>query len=301
MKIADFLFFPENQRIVCIPRRKPRYWLDAAFGRVVGQDRWRLWKAHLHIFLFRNLGLGTARSDVVFSLTSYHKRQDVLCKTVLSLCGQNIQPRMIFLTITESDWQFFSDKNQAFLEEKCSVNLVKPDLRSYKKLFYALTRFPEHRIVTFDDDIYYEFDLVSQLLRSEQLGDSVICKRAHVIRVESGVVLPYGEWDFEVKGDYFSELVFPTSGGGMMILPQSLDDEVLKTEIFLEKAKSADDMWWYFMLRRNGGKARKCGGEMRLYEWDRNDTSGLYVENLAGANDKVFKSLQEQYSLLFES
>lgn len=282
-----------------IAGRKLRYWYDAVFGRVFGHDNWRLLKSQVHVFLFRKLSLGRHRSDVVYSLTSYADRQDVLRKAVLSILGQSIVPEVIQVVLTESDWSQFSIRNRDFLINNCNVKLVKEDYRSFKKLIYTLQEFPAHRVVTFDDDLYYEYDAVEVLLKHERLGDTVLCRRAHEIRLEDNIPLMYAEWDFEVVRDVKSRLVFPTSGGVMMVLPGALNNTVLDHTIFMTEADGADDMWWYFMFRIDGGVARKCGGQMRLYEWSREDKSGLFEVNHDGRNDIVFQTLQARLKLDF--
>ena len=66
---------------------------------------------------------------------------------------------------------------------------------------------------------------------------------------EKKEILPYQEWDYECRTIINSPSYFliATTGAGTLFCPELFSDEVLKKNIFLNYAKTADDIWIKFV------------------------------------------------------
>ncbi len=122
------------------------------------------------------------------------------------------------------------------------------EIRSYKKLIPALRDFPDDVIVTVDDDIYYHTDLLRDLLRlHKRFPDSIIAHRVRHLKLDA----PYSEWkkykwyDFIFRRYHFDYHAMQTGVGGVLYPPHSLDESMLKPEIFMKLAPTNDDIWFW--------------------------------------------------------
>ena len=64
--------------------------------------------------------------------------------------------------------------------------------------------------------------------------------------------MPYNEWEHELNDNIVSILNFPTTGGGVLFPPDSLDKEVLNANVFMDICKYADDIWIKAMSLKRG-------------------------------------------------
>ena len=104
--------------------------------------------------------------QVVVSLTSYGKRIYEVYLTIESIMQQTIKPNRIVLWLEDG----LKDKEVPNLLERQQVRGLEirycKDIKSYKKLIPTLRAFPDDYIITIDDDVIYEFDVVENLPKS---------------------------------------------------------------------------------------------------------------------------------------
>lgn len=95
------------------------------------------------------------------------------------------------------------------------------DIRSYTKLIPALKKFPDAAIITIDDDVIYELDVLEKLIVAYQNNPSYIyCNRFHLMRPDGkGKLLPYIQWEWNSAGTEADILNFPTGVGGVLSPP----------------------------------------------------------------------------------
>jgi hypothetical protein len=117
-----------------------------------------------------------------------------------------------------------------------------------------MKHFPLACVVTADDDVMYHKHWLEELYDSWiDLPECVHCHRAHRIKCsDDGEVLPYMQWDLNVKEIGPSHLLFPTNCGGTLYPPGFGDELTLDADRFGELCPKADDVWLKAMglLRR---------------------------------------------------
>ena len=134
------------------------------------------------------------------------------------------------------------------------------DIKSYKKLIPAIKEFPESTIITIDDDLIYDYDLLEHLIIAYLKDPQYIyCHRMHKIKLDKSQksIQPYFNWEWESDDLKASHLVFPTGCGGVLYPPHCLDDEVTNETVFLDICKYADDIWFKAMALKKGTKAQR--------------------------------------------
>lgn len=243
--------------------------------------------------------------DIIASITTYGKRIYDVHLTIESLMEQTMKANRIIL------WLDYSFENKPLpnalrlLQDRGLEIMYCKDIRSYKKLIPALQKFPEDAIITFDDDVIYEFDLLEKFIMAYQENPSYIyCGRMHrMLFDKSGGVLPYSKWEWNQNNMDASLLNFPTGVGGILYPPHSLDEEVFNEPVFMDICKFADDIWFKAMAVKKGTLTKKIfthseRGDDYLVNEEVQDI-GLGKINIAGEhlNDRQLADVFKKYNL----
>lgn len=187
----------------------------------------------------------------VVSLTSYPNRIDTCFATLETLARQTAPISALVLTLSVDEFPSrVIPKTLRRLEERgMQILWVEGNIRSYKKLVPVLLQYPKRTIITCDDDVLYERDLVEKLLRaSEQLPDCVIGNRCTSITLDNnGYPHPYSSWPHASSNQPPSNRTFPTGAGGVLYPPHSLYREVVNSRLFMKLAPTGDDIWFKAM------------------------------------------------------
>lgn len=192
--------------------------------------------------------------DIIVSLTTYGRRIHSVYMTIESLMEQTMKPNRIILWLDDSfEAKRLPESINKLRKRGLEVAFCK-DVRSYKKLVPALCKYPDDVIITVDDDIVYDVNMLENLIVPYQENPRAIyCNRAHKMLPDgNGKLLPYGEWEWCSKEQGFNDLFFPTGVGGVLYPPHSLDEEVKNEAVFMDICKLADDVWFKAMALKKG-------------------------------------------------
>lgn len=244
--------------------------------------------------------------EIVASLTSYGRRLYDIAYTIESIMRQTLKPNRIILWIDETDKNNIPSILQKLQNRGLEIRVTPENIRSYKKLYHTLKEFPNDIIITFDDDIIYEYDLIERLVTAyKETPDCICAARCHrVLFSKNGTLKPYNAWEWHYKKTSISKLNFLTGVGGVLYPPYSLDDEVTNIEAFTSLAPTADDVWFYCMAIKKGTKIRKIatrnlGGDDYVENYAFH-TEGLMQVNTKGKclNDPQLKAVIDKYNLM---
>lgn len=259
----------------------------------------------------RELGISSEKmcsEEVIVSLTSYGKRIHDAYLAIESIMQGSVKPNRIILWLSEEE---FGKKDLPITLQKQQVRGLEikycKDIRSYKKLIYALKEFPEANIITIDDDLIYNFDLVENLLNCHKQNPSYICaSRIHQITKNSdGSIKKYLDWNGCAGNDTpESDLNFFTTGGGTLFPPHAFPKETFDEDVFTNICPTADDVWFNAMARLKGTKICKSfthssKGEDFIVN-ENLQTDGLNTINNApenNQNDVQIKAVFEKYGI----
>lgn len=243
--------------------------------------------------------------EVIVSLTTFGKRLYDVATTIESIMQGSMLPNRIVLWLGEEH----KDEELPLslqLQQKRGLQVEYcKDIRSYKKLIPSLKKYPDAAIITIDDDLIYECDLLENLLRSyKKHPQSISASRMHQIVLDgTGRPVKYVDWNWCINPIDSSPLYFPTTGGGTLFPPHSLDEEVFNEKVFLDICKYADDIWFYAMAKKKGTDIVKSfthssRGEDYVINLDVQDV-GLHNINYAteNRNDIQLKAVFERYNL----
>jgi hypothetical protein len=163
-------------------------------------------------------------------------------------------------------------------------------IKSHTKLIPALKTFPDHIIVTADDDIYYPKDWLEKLYKS-YLEDP---KKIHAHRIhrvsfdKSGHIRPYGKWEYESQTQSITFNNFLTGTGGVLYPPHVLHKDILNEDFFLSLSLYADDVWFWAMSVLNDVPTMRVKDNVTIFppvEGTQNEDALFNIHVAKGAND----------------
>lgn len=243
--------------------------------------------------------------ELVVSLTTYGKRLSTVYLAIESIMQQSLKANRIVLWLSE-DLEGIPLPGTLVLQQKRGLEVrYCKDLRSYKKLIPSLKAFPDAVIITVDDDVIYDIDLIDTLYRSYiEDPNSISYCRGHKIKLDAaGNIMPYKQWYWYQAEPQSSKFNFPTGVGGVLYPPYIFNEEVFNEAVFFSICQSADDVWFKAMGLYNGKLTKKAftkneKGEEYLELEDLQDMALMNINNGQGLNDIQIKAVFEKYNLL---
>lgn len=240
---------------------------------------------------------------LIVSLTSYPARFDKLRMTLRSLIEQDVRPDYIMLWVDPAHQKSIPQEVWALCHVGVHVCLHK-DVGPATKLLPALKQYPDHFIITADDDLYYPPNWIRRLLEAyEKDSPSIVSLRAHLAKVGTdGALLPYREWDRrtdKLQANEKTEFIFPTGVGGVLYFPGCFSSEVFDENALAELTPKADDVWFFWMARLAGTRQTRASGSMELINWPGSQGTGLFHTNVSqDGNDSQITAMEERYGHL---
>jgi hypothetical protein len=251
------------------------------------------------------------QKQIIVSMTSFPAAIPFAVQAVLSILDGSVKPDKLILYLTASQFpngeispelQELVDKNPIF-----EVRFYEENIRSYTKLIPALKDFPNDIIVTVDDDIFYDKNMLRGLLRAHRRRPGVIFGH-RVKHLKLGA--PYRKWKqyrfhrFLIKGwrPRFENLQMGV--GGVLYPPGSLNTEMLDSEIFMKMAPTVDDVWFWAAAVANGTKIAPvpfgCYKPHNLEKPTEIHLMSINLESKSGTdvNRAALESILEKYPII---
>jgi len=244
--------------------------------------------------------------DIIVSLTTHGKRIHSVHLAIESIMMQTMRANRIIL------WLDYSFKDSSLpralqLQQRRGLEIKYcKDIKSYKKLIPSLQEFSDDVIITIDDDLIYEIDLLENLITAYQQDPSYIyCCRHHRMLLDSDKnLLSYNLWQQEDPTIYEGNIMnFPIGGGGILYPPYSLDEEVFNESVFMSISPYADDVWFKAMALKKGTLSKKVythniSGNDYLENQDVQDIGLKRINNEGEClNDKQIRAVFDRYGL----
>lgn len=197
--------------------------------------------------------------EVIVSLTTYDKRYYDVYLTIESIMQGTVKPNRIILWLADEMRDMpmpVSLKRQ--MERGLEIGYTK-DIRSYKKLIPTLKEHQNSVIITIDDDVLYEYDLVENLVNAYNTDPH---------HVHGGRLKCFGLDKHSMPEDYrkwkeVCQVGLPSPRnmcigvGGVLYPPHCFTDEVFNEAAFMALCPRADDIWFWCMANMNGYSSAK--------------------------------------------
>lgn len=256
---------------------------------------------------FETSGINKEKREkkLIISLTSYPGRIYDIHFSIYSLLNQTVKPDEVILWLSEDE---FPNKEADLSKELLkltknglSVKWCKNNLKVYQKYIPALREYPNDIIITVDDDIYYSSTFLEKLYNAYlEEPDCIHCHKAYKITLnQSNNLLPYEDWQKDVKRAEPSFLNFNTGVGGVLYPPNSLHKDVLNENLFLNLSPSDDDVWAWAMSVLNSTKINVVKNNIsNLTIVNPEREKGLTKEKTLYCENKTGKSFRQLNNVL---
>lgn len=190
----------------------------------------------------------------IVSLTTFPKRINKIWIVIELMIRQTYKPDKIVLWLSTDEFRsthVLPRMLKKQIKKGLEINFVDKNYRSHNKYFFAFKQYPEHNIITIDDDVLYSTKTLEKLLTYHtKFPTSICCNQALKIGVKNNIILPYLLWEYSFSE--FSNTNFLMGVGGVLYPPNSLSDRLFDTDVFMSICKSADDIWLNSMAILNG-------------------------------------------------
>ena len=126
---------------------------------------------------------------LIVSFTSYKKRLNKIDKVLNSILKGTLVPNKIVLTLYYKDIKYISKYiNDYLIKNNIYLIIVNIDIKSHKKYFYVMQKFPYDIIITIDDDIIYEKTTIETLYKSYlKYPNEISAKKVMQNRINIGI------------------------------------------------------------------------------------------------------------------
>ena len=234
---------------------------------------------------------------LIISLTSYAPRFPTLPLTLRCLLSQTMKPDKIMLWIAHEDKDNLTSEILTLRTSGLEIEFCS-DIGSYKKIIPTLQNYPDHFIITADDDIYYWPTWIEELITSwSDRKQDIVAHIVHRINLsDNQLPLEYHKWKLDYTNAYDpSPLNFATGAGGVLYPPKIFHHDILDIHAFQSLCKNADDVWLYWMSSLNGSMVRRTLSKRKIQSWPSTQEKGLYRYNVIHGNDNAIKAMIKTY------
>ncbi|MDE5996943.1 MAG: glycosyltransferase [Muribaculaceae bacterium] len=244
---------------------------------------------------------------IIVSLTSFPAAIDYAILAIRSILKGSVLPDRLVLYLTFD--QFKERKIPEELKEiKNNHDIFEIrdfpiDIRSYRKLVPALRDFPDDIIITVDDDVDYDKDMLKDLIEMHgRFPNAIIANRAKIVDTSK----PYRKWkklrwyDFITERIKLDPHVIQTGVGGVLYPPHSLRLDMIDERLFMKLAPTTDDIWFWAAAIANGrtvipmpfgrhNKPKEVGKPREL------SLKTVNFKDRTSRNDDALKAIMEHY------
>jgi len=235
---------------------------------------------------------------IIVSLTSFPVRINKIWLVIESLLRQTQKPDKIilWLSLVQFDSLQILPQNLLRLQQRgLEIRLCEGDLRSHKKYFYAMQEFPNDKIITVDDDVFYNSNILEHLIAlNRKYPHAVCCNHCSIIEVSNDQIQPYFMWKNYELDECLDTNIFPIGVGGILYPPKVLSPHVFNVSDFTKYSFMADDIWLNSMMKLAGNFAVKSSFNSSYLPIINFNNITLNSENICqGLNDKQLKAVRK--------
>lgn len=208
-----------------------------------------LWIKVDYLFNFQNIeGLDENGEGPILSLTTFPARINNLWIVIDSFFHQTYRPSKILLVLTKEEFpeqmRNIPNSLKRLMNKGLEIVFVDYNLRPHNKYYYALNKYRNRDVVTFDDDLYYWEDSIERLYTLKHNNPFCICaNRALKVSFQNGCV-KYNKAHNECGHNLMAQGV-----GGVLYIPQFRTKEMFNKESIAKFCMPADDNW--LMIQEN--------------------------------------------------
>lgn len=190
---------------------------------------------------------------VIISLTSIPSRLNTLHLVVRSLLVQDVAAEKIVLWLNTDLKETIPSALKKLISTRFEIRYSELNC-SHRKLIHSLELFPDHVIVTCDDDLMYRKNWLSTIYKEHQKQPEKIIGNhtVHIQHDDTGQPIPFKKWKYPQSKKVNPWATTPIGAWGVLYPPNSVHKQVLDENLFRQLAPKADDLWFKAMALIQG-------------------------------------------------
>ena len=239
--------------------------------------------------------------NLTVALTTFPERIKHAELVILQLREQTMYPERVVLVLAEDEigQGFRLPRRLAWLVRRgrLTILVTSERFRSYGKLLPAISEFSGSDTISIDDDVWYEPEMVEQLVRAgRRVPNTIIGNMGRrIVRTNAGPeAAPYVEWPLVDLAESSSDVLLLGVGGVLYPSVVSGAPEFQNYRLAAELTPMNDDIWFWAAAEYHG-VPRLCLGNNNVVQSIRfvGQTRALSTHNRAGANDRQLAAVQQ--------
>ena len=193
----------------------------------------------------------------IISLTTIPSRLPIVDITIRSLLLQSINAEKIVLWLNTDLKNQIPHRLSELIGSRFDIQYRK-GTSSHRKLVFALVEYPNHVVITADDDLMYPTNWLDRLWQDHLTypNDIVGHECRTITYYSNGKVQPYREWKTCKPGES-TRNTLAIGYGGTLYPANALHVDTVNEEQYLKLAPKADDLWFKAMALRNHTNVRR--------------------------------------------
>lgn len=233
--------------------------------------------------------LDLRQNKFIACITSYPERYEFLPFVINSIKSQSKPPAKIILYLSKRESRKLKIKIKGI--EIIKVENIKP----HKKYYYAMKKYKNYAIITFDDDVIYPYNFIESLINSYITYPNIISgRRSHYMLYENNKELKiYNNWILTQRNFTTSSFdIFLTGVGGIIYPPDilNIDEHLLP---LIKETITTDDILLKHLEMNKGIESIWIQNDYLsgVQMLENNKHKPLYKLNMKSINDINIKKL----------
>jgi hypothetical protein len=206
-------------------------------------------------------------SSFCVSIASYPKRDPLLTSVFQALSQQTVLPNKWILVLSAEDYPNGLPTHLLKLERK-GVEIIWTENNSFavKKLIPVMQKYPTLAVVTLDDDIIYNKELLGGLLNySEENPNSIVGYVGKALFKKHNTLHMYYRMKFPADKETPSEQIYLIGWGGIYYPSFSLDEKAFSLEAINHIVPGRGSDIWFWAAGHSKGTQHVCIGNPKSY------------------------------------
>lgn len=247
------------------------------------------------------------KEKIIISLTTIPSRMKTLPLCIESLLRQTLKPDKIILWISKEEFKDFKLEHKLLSQKKRGLEICycDDDLKSHKKYYYTMQKYPNDIVITVDDDVYYPENLVEELIKgyeeNKKNKNCVICSISNEILLKNNnQIEKYINWkQISSKTVNPSFLLLAIGINGILYPPGCLSPMSFDKEKIKSLSLYASDLWLKIMELLNNTKVKNVYKYNKMWVTIQNtQQKALWKYNvIKHKNDQQLKALLNEYNI----
>ena len=189
-------------------------------------------------------------NEIIVSMTSHPGRINKIKLALDSIFAQSVQPDKILLWLSNSEFENKEKDLPQYLldlvKEKKLIIKWCNNLKPHKKYFYVLQKYSNSIIITVDDDLIYDNDLIECLLNSYlKYPNAISAMRTHLMKRNGKNFDKYAKFLLEqnIIINKPSMSLLATNGAGALFPPNIINFDYFDEKLITELGINCDDLF----------------------------------------------------------